>query len=149
VVSEVDRPDGPARNEDASGLKRRRSVRPRLQPLGPKLRPTARIGPSVLVKGTDKRNPVLSIWRSPVLRIIRAKDIKIVAEELLTPRNILERDLFRVSQHVIQDHKSSRPPPTRFAVKMGAAVLGKRPHSEDESIHFFVERACMIGHSKA
>src|SRR4029077_6132822 len=100
-------------------------------------------------KSTDERDPVLGIWRFPVPWTSGAKDIKIVAEELLTARNILERDTVRISQHVIQHHKGSRPAPAGFAMEMCPAVLRKRPDGEDEAIHFFVERARMIGNSKA
>jgi len=104
---------------------------------------------SVPVKGADERDPVVGIWSLPASGISMAEDIVIVAEQLLTTRNILERDTVRISQHVVEHHKGSRATPAGFAMEMRPAVFRKRPDGEDESIHFLIEGTRMIGNSKA
>ena len=103
---------------------------------------------SVPVKGADERDPVVGIWSLPASGISRAENIVIVAEQLLTTRNILERDTVRISHHVVQHQEGRRPTPARFAMAMRPTILRHDPYGEDESIDLFVERARMIGNSE-
>ncbi len=103
---------------------------------------------SVPIKGADECNPVVGIWSLPASGISRAEDIVIVAEQLLTTRNILDRDTVRISQHVVQHHEGRRPTPAGFAMEMRPTILRHGPYGEDESIDLFVERARMIGNSE-
>src|SRR6266567_4487219 len=104
---------------------------------------------SVPIKGADESNPVVGIWRFPIPWISRTEDIIIIAEQLLTAHNILERDTVRISQHVVQHHEGRRPTPASFAMEMRPAILRHGPYGEDESIDLFIERTRMVRYCKA
>src|SRR5438309_9485222 len=100
---------------------------------------------SVPVKGADERDPVVGIWSLPASGISRAENIVIVSEQLLTTRNILERDTVRISNHVVQHQEGRRPTPACGGMEMRPTILRTDPYGEDDSIELFADRARMVG----
>src|SRR5260370_41699313 len=99
---------------------------------------------SVIVEGADERNPIVRIWRFPASHVCRAQYFVIITNQLLTTHHIIQRDLGRISQHVIQHHESSRPASACLTMEMRPAILRKCAYSEDKSIDFFVQRTRVI-----